>query len=142
MKLVLYYHIWQEDKAKVCDIKVIPSEEEEYVPKHKLLVMDMWFHETKRWHKKFKPRACVEAYEGKDVRNTKQFIPKVIWQEPCCKLPISYNETPKIHPQNFPFDNHHPHLIHPSLVRPLSPSKTTSRSTQPFCHSTLSGQTD
>jgi len=35
-----------------------------------------------------------------------------------------------------------PHLIHPSLDRPRSPSQTTPVSNQPFCHSTLSGQTD
>ena len=34
------------------------------------------------------------------------------------------------------------HLIHPSLNQPYSPSQTASGSTQPFCHSTLSGQTD
>jgi len=32
---------------------------EERVPKHKLLVMDMRFNTTKRWHKKFEPRVCV-----------------------------------------------------------------------------------
>ena len=42
----------------------------------------------------------------------------------------------------FPFDDCHSHLIHPSLDRPHSPPKTASGSTQPFCHSTLSGQTD
>jgi len=34
------------------------------------------------------------------------------------------------------------HLIHPSLDRPHSPPRTASRSNQPFCHSTSSGQTD
>jgi len=49
----------------------------------------------------------------------------------------SYNGTPQIHPQNcpFPFDDHHPHLIHPSFDRPHSPSQTASGSNQPFCHS-------
>jgi len=42
----------------------------------------------------------------------------------------------------FPFDDHHPHLIHQSLDRPHSPSQTASGSNQPFCHITLSGQTD
>jgi len=42
----------------------------------------------------------------------------------------------------FPFNDHHPHLIHPSLDRPHSYSQTASRFNQPFCHSTLSGQTD
>jgi len=40
-----------------------------------------------------------------------------------------------------PFDDHHPHLIHPSLDRSHSPPQTASGSNQPFCHSTLSGQT-
>jgi len=35
----------QEDKAKIRNVKVITSEE--CVPKHKLLVMDMWFKATK-----------------------------------------------------------------------------------------------
>ena len=50
--------------------------------------------------------------------------PRVIWEE-CIALaqlrnrvPIGYNGTPQIHPQNCPFDDHHPHLIHPSLDRP------------------------
>jgi len=47
----------QEDKAKVRNVKVIPNEE--CVPKHKLLVMDMRFDTTKRWHKKFEPRVHV-----------------------------------------------------------------------------------
>jgi len=47
-------------------------------------------------------------------------------------------------PQNcpFPFNDHHPRLMHPSIDRPHFPSQTTSGSTQPFCHSILSGQTD
>ena len=49
-----YNMVRQEDKAKV---KVISSEE--CVPKHKLLVMDMWFKATKTWHRKFEPRVCV-----------------------------------------------------------------------------------
>ena len=36
----------QEDKAKIRNVKVITSEE--CVPKHKLLVMDMWFKATKK----------------------------------------------------------------------------------------------
>jgi len=55
-----------------------------------------------------------------------------------------YSGMPKIHPENcpFPFDDHHLHLIHLSLDRPHSPSQTAPGSNQPFCHSTLSGQTD
>ena len=37
--------VWQEDKAKVRNIKVISNVE--CVPKHKLLVMDMWFKQQK-----------------------------------------------------------------------------------------------
>ena len=52
-----YIMVRQEDKAKVRNVKVISSEE--CVPKHKLLVMDMWFKATKTWHRKFEPRVCV-----------------------------------------------------------------------------------
>ena len=34
----------QEDKAKVRNVKVTPNEECVQIPKHKLLVMDMWFN--------------------------------------------------------------------------------------------------
>ena len=76
--------------------------------------------------------------------------PKVIWEQHvalgqlCGKVSIGYNGTPQIYPQNcpFPFDDHHPHLIHPSLDRPLSPPQTASGSNQTFCHSTLFRQTD
>jgi len=44
-----YIVVRQEDKVKVRNVKVIPNEE--CVPKHKLLVMDM--------HKKFEPRVHV-----------------------------------------------------------------------------------
>jgi len=52
-----YIMIRQEDKAKFRNIKVISSDE--CVPKHKLLVMDIWFKATKTWHKKFEPRVRV-----------------------------------------------------------------------------------
>jgi len=78
--------------------------------------------------------------------------PEVTWEERvalaqlCNKVPISYNGIwdATNSPRNsfLPFVNHHPHLIHPSLDRPHSPSKTASGSYQPFCHSTLSGLTD
>ena len=45
------------DKVKVRNVKVIPNED--CVPKHKLLVMDMRFNTTKRRHKKFEPRVHV-----------------------------------------------------------------------------------
>ena len=41
-----YIMVRQEDIAKIRNVKVITSEE--CVPKHKLLVMDMWFKATKR----------------------------------------------------------------------------------------------
>jgi len=37
-----YIMVWQQDKAKVHYVKVIPNEE--CAPKHKLLVMDMQFN--------------------------------------------------------------------------------------------------
>ena len=46
--------------VQVRNVKVIPNEE--CVPKHKLLVMDMQFNTTKRWHKKFEPRVHVCMY--------------------------------------------------------------------------------
>jgi len=54
---VVYIMIRQEDKAKVRNVKIISSEE--CVPKHKLLVMDMWFKATKTWQRKFEPRVRV-----------------------------------------------------------------------------------
>jgi len=51
-----YIIVRQEDKAKVHNVKVIPNEE--CVPKHKLLVMDMRFSTRKRRHKKFE-QECV-----------------------------------------------------------------------------------
>jgi len=82
--------------------------------------------------------------------DVQQVLPKVIWEEPitlaqlCDKVPTCYNGMPHTYPQNcrFPFDDHHPHLTHPSLDRPHSPLKTAFGSIQPFCHSTLSGHTD
>jgi len=47
----------QEDTANVRKVKVIPNEE--CVPKHKLLLMNMRFISTNRWHKKFEPRVHV-----------------------------------------------------------------------------------
>jgi len=43
---VNYIMVRQGDKVKVCNVKVIPNEE--CVPKHKLLVMNMWFNTSKR----------------------------------------------------------------------------------------------
>ena len=47
--------------------------------------------------------------------------------------------TPKL---PIPFDDHHPHLLQPSLDRSHSPLQTASESNQPFCRSTLSRPTD
>jgi len=52
-----YIMVRQGDKLKVRNVKVIPNEE--CIPKHKLLVMDMRFNTTKRQHKKFEPRVHV-----------------------------------------------------------------------------------
>ena len=58
VKITVHYIIVrQEDKAKVCNVKVIPDEE--CVLKYKLLVMDMQFSTRKRRRKKFEPRVCV-----------------------------------------------------------------------------------
>ena len=51
-----YIMVRQEDKAKIRNVKVTS---EECVPKHKLLVMDMWFKATKRRRRKFEPRVRV-----------------------------------------------------------------------------------
>ena len=65
-----YIIVRQEDKAKVRNVKVIPNEE--CVPKHKLLVMDMQFSSRKRRRKKFEPRVRVwKLKEEKRVKNTK-----------------------------------------------------------------------
>ena len=58
-----YVMVRQEDKAKVRNVKVISSEE--CMPKHKVLVMDMWFEATKSWHRKFKPTVRVWKLEEK-----------------------------------------------------------------------------
>ena len=59
------------------------------------------------------------------------------------RSPNDYNGTLQIRPKTAPsLRRSPPHLIHPSLDRPNSPSQTASGSNQPFCHSTLSGQID
>jgi len=54
---VNYTIVWQEDKAKVCKVNVIPNEG--CVPKHKLLAMDMQFNTIKIRHKKFEPTVHI-----------------------------------------------------------------------------------
>jgi len=61
---VHYIIVRQEDKAEVFNVKVFPNEE--CVPKHKLLVMDMWFNTTKRQCKKFEP--SVHVWKLKDEK--------------------------------------------------------------------------
>jgi len=64
-----YIMVRQEDKAKVCNVKVISREE--CVPKHKLLVMDMWFKATKTWHRKFEPR--VRVWKLKEEKTCEEY---------------------------------------------------------------------
>jgi len=65
-----YIIVRQEDNATVRNVKVIVNEE--CVPKHKLLVMDMQFSTRKRWRKKFEPRVRVwKLKEKKHVKNIK-----------------------------------------------------------------------
>ena len=64
-----YIMVRQEDKAKIRNVKVITSEE--FVPKHKLLVMDMWFKATKRRRRKFEPR--VRVWKLKEEKTREEF---------------------------------------------------------------------
>ena len=41
------------------------------MPKHKLLVMDMWFKATKTWHKKFEPR--VRVWKLKEEKTCEEY---------------------------------------------------------------------
>ena len=78
-----YITVRQEDKAKIRNVKVITSEE--CVPKHKLLVMDMWFKATKRRRRKFEPR--VRVWKLKEEKTCEEFrcmvgdkVQKVKWK--------------------------------------------------------------
>ena len=64
-----YIMVRQENKAKVRNVKVISSEE--CVPKHKLLVMDMWFKATKTWHRKSEPR--VHVWKLKEEKTCEEY---------------------------------------------------------------------
>jgi len=64
-----YIMVRQGDKVKVRNVKVIPNEE--CMPKHKLLVMDMWFNTTKRRNKKFEPR--VRVWKLKQERTCEEY---------------------------------------------------------------------
>jgi len=59
----------QEDKAKVRNVKVISNEE--CVPKHKLLVMYMWFKARKSWRRKFEPR--VRVWKLKEEKTCEEY---------------------------------------------------------------------
>jgi len=59
----------QEDKAKVRNVKVITSEE--CVPKHKLLVVDIWFKATKRRRRKLEPR--VRVWKFKEEKTCEEY---------------------------------------------------------------------
>jgi len=58
------------------------------------------------------------------------------------KCPLVTMGCLKFHPKRPFLWRSPPHLIHPSLDWPHSPSQMASRSNQLFCHSTLSGPTD
>ena len=60
----------QTDKAKVRNVKVIISSEE-CVPKHKLLVMDMWFKARKSWRRKFEP--SVRVWKLKEEKTCEEY---------------------------------------------------------------------
>jgi len=64
-----YIMVRQEDKAKVRNVKVISSQK--CVPKHKLLVMDMWFKATKSWRRKFVPR--VRVWKLKEEKTCEEY---------------------------------------------------------------------
>ena len=64
-----YIMVWQEDKVKIRNVNIITSEE--CVPKHKLLVMDMWFEATKMRRRKFEPRVCV--WKLKEEKTCEEF---------------------------------------------------------------------
>ena len=63
-----YIMVRQEEKAKIRNVKVTS---EECVPKHKLLVMDMWFKATKRRRRKFEPR--VRVWKLKEKKTCEEF---------------------------------------------------------------------
>ena len=83
-----YIIVQHEDKAKVRNVKVIPSEE--CLPECKLLVMDMQCNTTKRGHKKFEPRVCVwklswKRHEG----NTKSMVRDKVEEAECKYLDVN-----------------------------------------------------
>jgi len=87
---------------------------------------------------------CPAARLNFDQYRRVPLRPKVILEERVAlaqyatKFSLVTMGLPKFTP--FPFDDYHPHLIHPSLDRPLAIPNGIGIF-QPFCHSTLSGQT-
>ena len=69
MSLELFLNISNQFLSEYEYVKVITIEE--CVPKHKLLVMDMWFKATKRRRRKFKPRVCV--WKPKEEKTCEEF---------------------------------------------------------------------
>jgi len=69
-----YIIVRHEDKTKVPNVKVNPNEE--CVPKHKLLAMDMWFNTTQRWHKNFEPKVHVWKLKEEKTREEYQSMVK------------------------------------------------------------------
>jgi len=69
-----YIMVRQDDKAQVRNVKGTSSEEssEECVPKHKLLVMDMWFKARKSWRRKFEPR--VRVWKLNEEKTCEEYI--------------------------------------------------------------------
>jgi len=65
-----YIIVRQEDKAKVHNVKIISNEK--CAPKHKLLVMDMWFNTTKNGIRSMNKECMYGSSRGKKhVKNTK-----------------------------------------------------------------------
>jgi len=87
-------------------------------------------------------RAMTDKATMEHLLTTKQVLLEVIWKERVA-VPIGYNRMPHVYPKTAPSLRGSPPLSNiPSLDRPHSPSQTASGSNQPFCHNTLSSQTD
>ena len=69
MSLELFLNIFNQFLSEYQYVKVITIEA--CVPKHKLLVMDMWFKATKRRRRKFEPR--VRVWKLKEDKTCEEF---------------------------------------------------------------------
>ena len=69
MSLELFLNISNQFLCEYEYVKVITIEE--CVPKHKLLVMDMWFKAIKRRRRKFEPR--VRVWKLKEDKTCEEF---------------------------------------------------------------------